>query len=213
MPKRKENYLQTIWKLRAEVRRLKELAVRDELTGLLNRRGFNEFAAPFLKAARVSRSGVERRKKRVVSGYAVVIFDLDRFKRLNTTHGHRGGDAVLQAFAHLLLERVSGMDLVARWGGEEFVLLFPGASAEDAYRIAEEIRKKVERMFVVWHARKSRGRGTNFTVSAGVADFSIAFDFDDVLGHADGALFRAKKEGRNCVVVYGRDKQSSLQLA
>lgn len=206
-------------RLKAIVRRLRteknswaERARHDPLTGLLNRRGFKKQVEPFLKAAKAFKSGGQRRKSFVVENLALIVFDIDRFRRLNSTHGHLGGDAVLQAFAGLLGERVRAVDFAARWGGEEFVVGLVGSSREEAFKVAEEIRERVEKMVVVWHPRPGHGRSATFTVSAGVADFTSAHDFEELFEQADSVLMRAKREGRNRVIVRERPNQPSLSI-
>ena len=164
-----------------------ELATTDSLTGVYNRRTFQELAEPQL-----SRS---RRAKLPVS---LLMLDLDHFKRINDTYGHLAGDDVLKAFTLLVKSCLRREDLLARYGGEEFVVLLPGSSQEAAVALGERIRDEV--------ASKpfdANGHLVRVTVSVGVS--SEAGDtlpsLESMLGRADEALYVAKNQGRNRVVV------------
>ncbi len=163
---------------------LKEAAVRDQLTGLLNRRGLREGAARSLAYAR--RSG---------RSLAAIIVDLDRFKSVNDRFGHETGDQVLKHVADLLQSRARQEDLVARWGGEEFVLLLVGADPVRASRIADEYRATLA------ESPLETAQGPiSITASYGVTVSEIAdSQLDDLLRRADQALYRCKREGRDRV--------------
>ncbi|MGD9915085.1 MAG: diguanylate cyclase [Rhizobiaceae bacterium] len=152
-------------------------SVTDPLTGLLNRRAlFSRHAARPLNPST-----------------AVVLFDLDHFKAVNDAHGHATGDEALRIFASVLSAAVGPADTVARLGGEEFVLVLPRTEPERAERIAQTVRTT----FAATPIRTPTGV-TFGTVSAGIA-FGTAegVSFDRVLGQADGALYSAKRDGRN----------------
>jgi len=187
----------TIASLKEEVRRLKEVAYRDELTRLYNRRGFKEDAEKFLKEVALFKDHPERRESFVVRNLSLVVFDIDHFKKFNDTHGHLVGDKVLKSLAELITKKVREIDLVARWGGEEIVVGLIGAGEKDAVKIAEEIRKEVERS-----SFRSGKKIVKFTVSGGAASFDSAKDFDTLFKSADKALYEAKKSGRNRIVAF-----------
>lgn len=163
---------------------MKEVAIHDELTGVLNRRGLGEQGAAIYAAA--DRSG------RSVS---VIMTDIDRFKRINDEHGHSVGDIALVHFSKLLLENRRTNDLVARLGGEEFCLILPGAKLKSALAIASGLRKQIEQSPL-----QNGGLSIPMTASFGVATLS---DKDtcltDVIVKADRALYRSKHAGRNQV--------------
>ena len=161
----------------------------DHLTGVANRRGF--FHATELELGRA------RRFPRPV---ALVIFDLDHFKRVNDTHGHAAGDAVLQAFAQALRGTFRAMDVVARLGGEEFAVLLPSTEAGQACAVARRLLAAVEGLAV-----RVDGVALAFTVSAGVAAWEQADTIDDLQKRADRALYAAKAAGRNRVVCWSPD--------
>ncbi|WP_051420911.1 GGDEF domain-containing protein [Paenarthrobacter nicotinovorans] len=163
------------------IKRLRERAERDHLTGLLNRGAFLDLAARSL--ARPSGRGA-----------ALILADLDHFKAINDEHGHSAGDAALRAFAAACTASVRSTDLVGRYGGEEFILFLPGASQQRAEAIASEISD---------HLQSMRGPdGLPFpTVSYGVT--STGTDVQDLsfmINVADAALYSAKAQGRNRVV-------------
>jgi diguanylate cyclase (GGDEF)-like protein/PAS domain S-box-containing protein len=166
-----------------------ELAIRDGLTGLYNRRHFEASLEEML------RRHARRRGTRIP--VAAIMFDLDHFGRLNKQHGHQTGDAVLRTFAGILQERFRASDLVARYGGEEFVAILEGSTLEDATKVADEVRRSLEATKLL----APDGSRLRTTVSAGCA----ALDRHDatreaLIRAADVGLFMAKRAGRNSVV-------------
>ncbi|OHE62908.1 MAG: hypothetical protein A2001_00460 [Treponema sp. GWC1_61_84] len=166
-------------------RELKHLATIDYLTGLLNRRAFLEQADKCLLMAR--RRG---------SSTALLVFDLDYFKRINDNYGHAIGDQVLQAFARICRDRLRNTDISGRTGGEEFAVFLNDCALEDAIRIAEDLRGSVADHSVTVDTVAIR-----FTVSIGLRLFGAVDTLDDALISADKALYEAKRSGRNTVVV------------
>src|SRR6195952_665354 len=152
-------------------------ASTDPLTGLLNRRSFEERAANLVLGQR----------------YGLVMADLDNFKTLNDVYGHSTGDRALRRFAQVLRSTTQPEDAVARIGGEEFVVLVPLAGTHDAAALAERIRVEL--------ASTHHGAEPAFTVSLGVAEGTDADDLHSVIAAADRALFAAKAAGRDRVVV------------
>lgn len=163
-----------------------ELALTDSLTGLHNRRYLDSHLSSLAERAAVDGKSV-----------ALLIFDIDFLKAINDTHGHEAGDDVLREFAGRLKRGVRGIDLVARLGGEEFVVVMPESNAAEASVIAERLRYEVER-----EAFTSRGgEALSVTVSIGLAEFRGESDSVDALvKRADQALYSAKNCGRNRVV-------------
>jgi two-component system cell cycle response regulator len=161
---------------------LEQLAYRDELTGLPNRR----FAVRQLHAE-ISRA------RRHGQDLAVVILDADRFKSLNDRHGHLAGDEVLRGLGERLGGRVREEDVVARFGGEEFVVILPDTGAEGAAAVAEDLRAAVAaEPFPV-------GRiALRLTVSAGYTAWE-GEDLERLVARADRGLYMAKEAGRDCV--------------
>ncbi len=178
--------------LKAEIERLKVLTNKDELTGILNRRGFKDEVGQFLSEVSGFKDHPERRKSLVIKDFSLVIFDIDDFKKINDTYGHQVGDGALQFLSKLILDRAREIDLVARWGGEEIIVGLPGADIDDAFNFAEDVRKKLENSeFEV-----------KFIVSGGVAGFHEAGEFESLFKNADTALYEAKNSGKNKVVMF-----------
>jgi diguanylate cyclase (GGDEF)-like protein len=166
--------------------RVAESAVRDPLTGLLNRRFFDE--AVETAYATAARSG---------EPLSLIVLDLDRFSDVNNTHGHAVGDAVLRNVAGAMARAVRAGDIVARYGGEEFVVIAPGSRQEDAVGLAERIRAAVVREA----ERPIDGKVITMTVSAGVASrLGDEADGRALFRAADSALLAAKRAGRDRVV-------------
>ncbi len=166
-----------------------QLAIRDELTGLFNRRHFSATFDHLLQ-----RRARERGPKPSV---VAVMFDLDYFGHFNKEHGHQAGDAVLRTFAAILRGRFRASDLLARYGGEEFVVILEDATLEDATRIADEIRRELETSAI----EGPEGTALRATVSAGCARLTDEEPTREaLLRAADVGLFMAKRAGRNQVV-------------
>ena len=159
-------------------------ALVDGLTGLANRRQCEE--ALTSEIARADRLGTT---------LTVVLADLDDFKAINDDHGHATGDDVLREFAAVLRATVRDSDVAGRWGGEEFMLLLPGADAVGAAQLADRVRSSLaERSFL-----GAEGSVVSVTASFGVAQHTLGSDERDLFAAADRALYRAKREGKNRV--------------
>jgi diguanylate cyclase (GGDEF)-like protein len=168
------------------VRRADNAARTDGLTGLLNHRAFMDEA---------DRLWAQRRKGNV-TGIALAI-DLDFFKQINDVHGHATGDLVLSTFAQILSSVYTGDCIIGRTGGEEFVVVIAPADKDTADKIAERLMRRVRR--ARW--RSDEGAEIKLTVSIGIA-FDSPRDQrpNELLARADGALYRAKENGRDCIV-------------
>lgn len=162
---------------------LQDISLRDGLTGIFNRRAFNEYLDHALAGGR--RSKAEQ---------VLVMIDIDRFKQVNDTWGHPAGDAVLCAVARCIGESIRTSDLMARYGGEEFAVILANTPLMDSVVVAERIRRHVE-------ASPMPGGVGTVTVSAGLAGSSQAGDPAGLVKLADQALYAAKSAGRNCYVV------------
>lgn len=171
--------------LRRQMETAELLARTDVLTGLANRRAFDEAAQLEIQRA-----------QRYATPLALVMTDLDFFKAINDKYGHHVGDLVLRNFARILSESVRNVDLVGRWGGEEFAILMPDTDLAEAVRAAERMRVAVA------DAPLIEGLDVGYTASFGVAAFRQATPtMDSLLGRADAALYGAKNKGRNRVEV------------
>jgi len=168
-------------------RRLYDSAVRDTLTRLYNRRYLDERLHAEVAYAVRHRSPL-----------SVLIIDVDHFKRVNDSLGHLAGDAVLRLTAAVLVRMVRTEDLVARWGGEEFMVLARGTGLRNAHIFADRMRRAIEQMEIPWE-----GKTLRITVSIGVAAIEgqqTRAEPAVLIAAADGALYEAKRGGRNRVV-------------
>lgn len=176
-----------------EVRRqnvdLERLATRDPLTGCLNRRSFYAALELLLADARISGQPV-----------SCVMLDIDHFKAVNDNHGHQIGDRVIQEVAKKLVECARASDLVCRYGGEEFCLVLPGTPLAIAQEVAERVRRRIESEC---GAAIGETHGLRVTASLGLDVLSLATpSASTLIDHADQAMYRAKKGGRNQVCTY-----------
>jgi diguanylate cyclase (GGDEF)-like protein len=170
--------------LKAALDKVNEMAITDELTGIFNRRHI-------MNVLNYQKSLADRGDYSFVACYA----DLDHFKEVNDRFGHGTGDIVLQKFANLTKEAIRGIDYVARFGGEEFLLILVKTSMPEAVVVSERIRKSIRRF-----SFGDLSPDLHITVSIGVAEYQSGEMIEGLLGRADGALYRAKESGRNMVV-------------
>lgn len=161
-------------------REYETLASTDALTGLYNRYKFSEL---YLS----SYTAMTQRHNEM----SIILLDIDFFKAVNDNYGHNTGDQVLIQIAHALLKTLRNIDIVCRWGGEEFLVLLPTANLDNASMLAENLRKYIEKLDL--------DTVGNVTVSIGVAEVKEGEDMSSVIDRADGALYLAKNSGRNCV--------------
>jgi len=177
--------------LQDDARHLTEVAKRDALTGVLNRHGLRDELA---RAA-------ERGDKRFFP-VSIVFVDIDHFKRINDEHGHAVGDQVITQIADVICGSVQRDDLCARWGGEEFLLIFPGTKVADARAIAERLRRSLH--------QSEWPNGMQVTGSFGVAQASAGDDLVDGIRRADEAMYSAKSQGRDRVELATGTGRASL---
>ena len=164
-------------------------ASTDTLTGLSNRRAANDMMRTLVRASRT---------------FAFVLCDLDHFKNLNDRHGHETGDAALRMFSDVLRRAVRGPDMTARWGGEEFALILPDATASTASEVVDRIQDALR-------AAVAGGSVPPFTASFGIADSTMTGNLQHLVHLADTALYEAKDVGRNCWIVADPAKSKERQ--
>ncbi len=172
-----------IRKLEEEVKVAKEESKEDFLTKLYNRRALDEFME--IKEAEF---------KRYKRNFSVIMFDLDKFKNVNDTYGHDAGDAVLAAFAKILKEEARTVDIVGRFGGEEFMAILSETDTMGGVVFAEKVRKHVQKAKFMYKKERIR-----VTVSSGVSERSKHISVEAVINSADEYLYKAKSDGRNRV--------------
>jgi diguanylate cyclase (GGDEF)-like protein len=164
-------------------KKLEYHAANDSLTGVFNRYSFEQ----------VLENEIQR-SIRFDRKFSVMFFDVDKFKRINDSHGHHTGDTVLIEIAELVRSTVRKVDTVSRIGGEEFSIIVPEITKQDAVKMAEKIRSSIEDY--------AFSIGEKITASFGVAEFNKNLDKEDLLLQADKAMYKAKQKGRNRVELY-----------
>lgn len=170
--------------------KLFDQATRDPLTNCYNRRQFEELA-----------KNEVQRSRRYNHPFCLFMIDADHFKNVNDTHGHAVGDLVLQALANCCRMTLRESDIIARFGGEEFVILLPEVSIENAHRVAERLRIKISKLVV----KNEQNEDVRFTVSIGLVSSTLTDNIEEMLKMADDALYVAKENGRNRVIIYDKD--------
>lgn len=205
-------------KIRALNKRLSELARTDELTGLMNRRALLEAATVEIYRAKRQRADLDfflknnppasppqnefkakQRPEAYYGRFALAVVDIDNFKKINDTYGHLTGDRVLRGIASSMKKTFRLTDIVGRYGGEEFLVIFPNTSAENARFAIDHAASNVR------HEQYTDDKGTVFSVtfSAGLSELMADdADIDAVIKRADEALYRAKEAGRDRWVVW-----------
>ena len=185
-------------KLEQALNVINELAIRDELTGSHNRRHLIDLIEQ--ERARVQQQGVH--------AFCLCLLDIDHFKSINDTYGHAAGDVVLRNFALTVQKKIRETDCFGRYGGEEFLLMLPTTSLEDAMLFAERVRYTVERQLF-----PDVAEGLRVSVSIGVAQYRNGETIGQTVSRADEALYMAKSGGRNRVVNYGHAIDVSRRVA
>jgi len=174
------HYATDVTKHKRMEKELRCLSVTDCLTNCYNRRFFMQKLEEEIERA-----------KRNGNKFSLIMLDIDRFKSINDRFGHNAGDLVLKSMAEMIKNRIRKIDTLARWGGEEFVLLLPDTPVENAARLAEELRESLSRMDI-------QGVG-RVTASFGVAGYCPGDSVDSLVNKADNMMYEAKAAGRNCV--------------
>lgn len=177
--------------LRATLERLQQLATRDALTGLVNRRHMQEMLEQACAVDRESPQA-QHSNSAIEPAFCVALIDLDHFKRINDMYGHHVGDEVLQGFGKTAQSALRTSDVIARWGGEEFLIFFPESSVAEARAALERLNELLVDQQLAVQVPELRVR-----FSAGLAAHSLRRPLDHTLERADRALYRAKSEGRN----------------
>ena len=167
------------------ISKIRHLTVEDSLTETFNRRHITDMANKEIK--KMEKKGSE---------FSIIMLDIDHFKKVNDTYGHATGDAALVTCANLLKNSVRSTDYVGRLGGEEFCIMLPNTNLREAHLLAERIRMQLEHTSVIFE-----GKTIPITASFGVATLTEKGEWSDLLNQADVAMYRAKKNGRNQVIL------------
>jgi len=163
--------------------RLETMSTTDELTGTASRQVFD-----------LSLEQAMKRRQRDGAPVAIILLDIDQFKKINDTHGHLKGDMVLQETARIMRSTMRDSDILCRWGGDEFIVLAQNCDLDDAGVIAEKSRDAIEKITPMTLPDILR-----VSVSAGVTEIHDSDTMDDAIARADAALYHAKESGRNRV--------------
>ena len=165
--------------------------VNDYLTGVMTRGNFEDTVKSVLEK---------------YSKFIIIIGDIDNFKMINDSYGHRAGDEVLKRIGHILKESVGNDDIVGRYGGEEFIICLLESYITSAYKIVERIRNEIQNTII--DTGKSK---FNVTMTFGISNYSINKKYSDVIDEADIALYKGKENGRNQTIIY-KSKQKSMKV-
>ena len=160
--------------------KLRDISIIDELTGAYNRRHLNDSLETALA-----------RLKRYDNNISLILLDIDHFKRINDTLGHSAGDRVLKNIVNIIWSSLRSIDMVFRYGGEEFIVLLPETTRDNALQVAEKLRSMIQDIHIIDHR--------HVTISAGIAQIRAKETIDDLLKRVDDALYKAKNSGRNRV--------------
>lgn len=178
-----------VWGIIEDISELKKMemelraqATKDYLTGVYNRRFFEEMLYQAINCA--SRTKLE---------LSVILMDVDHFKTINDKFGHPKGDAVLVQITQAMRASIRKSDILCRWGGEEFIIMLPSTSEHQAYLVAEKLRSMISQI--------NFGLATVLTCSFGVASIKENEELDAFIARSDVALYEAKKNNRNCVMI------------
>ena len=178
---------------------LYEMAITDTLTKLYTRRFvLLRLEEEIAKAARYK------------VPMSVIMFDIDRFKRINDTFGHRSGDTVLVKLSEIMKNETRNVDIPGRLGGEEFLIILPMTSAENAFVLAERIRKSFEETEFIFKSKDEREHKLHITVSGGIAEFEEGLTITDILDRSDKALYFSKDSGRNLNTIYSENLWNTM---
>jgi diguanylate cyclase len=191
------NSSEEVDRLKTDLEHMRHEATTDALTGIANRKKFDEDMRRAVTEAMEEGADL-----------CLIMMDIDHFKNFNDTYGHQVGDQVLKLLANTLKEGTKGQDTAARYGGEEFAIILPLTDLDGAFRLADNLRKTIS-------SKELRNRTTNeklgqITVSAGLAQFDMGEPINQFIARADEALYMAKHAGRNRVVSQVELEQTAL---
>lgn len=194
-PIRPDHLVSAVTHRAARARLMRERMIRDGLTGLLNHSATKEMLQTTIANAH-----------RAASSFAVAFIDIDHFKMVNDTHGHPVGDTILRNLSHLLQQRLRKSDVIGRYGGEEFLIIFPDTDGAAATSIINELRIRFGQV-----RHRAGDTWYSVTFSGGVASFPAYTDAHTLLATADSALYEAKRAGRNRIVLADTHHRLVLQ--
>lgn len=174
--------------LKSDLDKARQQAFNDALTGLMNRRGFDNSLEKTIHDAREKNTPL-----------CLLLIDIDHFKKVNDTHGHLVGDKVLRGLSKLLVNKMRGNDFLSRYGGEEFAVILPNTPITGAFTVAENLRKSAQKLRLT--NVKTGSKLTEITISIGATCYRKGEGIEDFISRCDKALYRAKNRGRNKAVI------------
>ena len=192
-----DNSSEEINRLKSDLELMRQEATTDALTGIANRKKFDE-----------EMRGTVTEAMEEGTSLCLVMMDIDHFKNFNDTYGHQVGDQVLKLLASTLKNGTKGQDTAARYGGEEFAIILPRTDLDGAFRLADALRKTISVKELV--NRTTGEKMGQITVSAGIAQFEMGEPITEFIARADQALYMAKNAGRNRVVSQAEVEQTAL---
>jgi diguanylate cyclase (GGDEF)-like protein len=166
-----------------DARKLEQLATIDKLSGLYNRMKIENYCEMEIDKV-----------KRYNEVFSVILIDIDYFKEINDDYGHNIGDRVISSISKILQSSIRRVDYVGRWGGEEFLILLPKTTAQQAFQIAEKIRITI--------MEEDFSPAQNITISAGITEYMQGDTTEKIIQRADEELYKAKESGRNQIQIY-----------
>lgn len=169
---------------------IESMAITDAITGMYNHRQFQEMLGDEMA-----------RFKRYQRQLSLLMIDIDDFKHFNDTYGHQTGDSVLKVIAQIMQQNVRKVDIISRYGGEEFAIILPETSIEDAKIVAEKVRKAVEQNIFL-NPENNEPLGEKITISGGIAACTSGMDKEELIRQSDTALYQSKHDGKNRIYVY-----------
>ena len=172
-------------------KKVESLAITDGLTGLYTRTYFIERLQEEIERAKTDSTPI-----------SVAIMDIDYFKKVNDTYGHLAGDTFLKQLANILRRRFRSVDVLSRYGGEEFAVLMYHTTINESYKILEEVRKMIEEEKFFMPIESYHPIKIKKTISIGVVELKEEQTPDEIIKKADDALYKAKESGRNKVCIY-----------
>jgi diguanylate cyclase (GGDEF)-like protein len=176
-------------KAKVEALQYAKLSRTDPLTKLANRR----YMLQLLQQEKLNNECNDDRE-----GFSLIMADIDLFKRINDSYGHSCGDYVIEVVANIMLNGIRKLDMVARWGGEEYLLLLPKTNTVEARIVVKKIMKRINEYNFEWE-----GHHFNVTLTYGVTGYRIAENISDTIKRADNCLYQGKEKGRDCIVSDG----------
>jgi diguanylate cyclase (GGDEF)-like protein len=188
-----------IKELEATVKSLEKDLIHDRLTGLMTRAYFEHEGQKHVRQVSETYQPVQRREWAGFDTLSVLFMDIDDFKKINDTYGHYTGDEVLKKVSDAIRESIRETDIAARWGGEELAVMLVGAGTEVAKRKASEILEKVRGL-------QFEEKNLHVTLSIGIASVDEEIEFEKLVRRADGAMYEAKRRGKNQTLLYSEIK-------